>query len=127
MFTKSEIVLLNRRATNQTRARHDEQGIDWNYWSFYPARDGHEGVFTDGHDHSILGDSAAPHEGWTLDEPFVLEDEAVVGLLRGLSTEQHQGRRIAQPARRADREVLASDQYRRLRALEKLLIVQDEG
>lgn len=115
LLIRDDVVLLNRRATNLTRARV-EDGVDWDHWRFYPATDGREGEFSDGHDYA--GYPCAPLSGWVLDkETIALPADAVLVVLRGLD-EAHVGTEaIARPARRVDREAAAMRARDALRTL----------
>lgn len=103
MFNRDEIEILNRYAINTTRLTY-EDGIDWDNWHYYPQqiKDGHfSGGFTDGHDYAGL--NMAPMDGWMLEKPLSLPDEAVAQLLRGLQDLQRKVSDIAQPLKREDR------------------------
>jgi hypothetical protein len=119
MFTKDEIEHLNRPAKNNSRLRHDEAGVDWDAWRFYP-RDAHGiGGFTDGHDYGGL--DCAPLEGWELLSPVVLPDEAVKALLNELHNIPRTFDKMTQPLRRVDREKAGGGLWNRMRRLADLL------
>lgn len=116
-MTRDEVEALNIDARNTTRARKDEHGMDWDYWSFFRATETEPGRFSDGHDYA--GAAMIPNEGWVpVNTTVTVPVETMVALLRGLEAASKKVRVVWTPKRRVDREQASLDLWGDLRKLE---------
>lgn len=124
-LSRAEVERLNVHATNHTRAHRDEHGMDWDYWTFYPATATESGHFTDGHDYGFY--PSVPDEGWVPVKSTVpVPVETLVALLRGLDEAQCLIRSVQVPKKGSDREEAARELYSQLTKLE-VLVAQAGG
>jgi hypothetical protein len=105
-MNRDEVLFLNAFATNRTKARKEE-GVDWDFWSFYPGTDGHVGQFSDGHDYA--GHPNVPYDGWELPIDEVrISASVILELASGIQAMMNEVYRISDGRIKAERVSRAS-------------------